>query len=339
MHIIGSERHESRRIDNQLRGRSGRQGDPGSSRFFLSLEDDLMRIFASARIQSLMQRLGMEPGEAIEHKMVSNSIEKAQKKVEGRNFDIRKQLLDFDDVANDQRKQVYAQRVELLEAEDVAELVQVVREDVVNDLVAKFIPPGSMAEQWNVPGLEAELAEKLDLALPVQQWLDEDAGLYEETLLERIQAQAAEVYASKESIVGADAMRSFEKQVMLQVLDHRWKEHLAAMDHLRQGIHLRGYAQKNPKQEYKREAFELFTSMLSSIKEQATSVLCRVQVPSAEEVEAQRRAEAQAQAQAIADQQAQARAQAEADAMPKVGRNEPCPCGSGKKFKQCHGKV
>ena len=339
LHIIGSERHESRRIDNQLRGRSGRQGDPGSSRFFLSLEDDLMRIFASARIQSLMQRLGMEPGEAIEHKMVSNSIEKAQKKVEGRNFDIRKQLLDFDDVANDQRKQVYAQRVELLEAEDVAELVQVVREDVVNDLVAKFIPPGSMAEQWNVPGLEAELAEKLDLALPVQQWLDEDAGLYEETLLERIQAQAAEVYASKESIVGADAMRSFEKQVMLQVLDHRWKEHLAAMDHLRQGIHLRGYAQKNPKQEYKREAFELFTSMLSSIKEQATSVLCRVQVPSAEEVEAQRRAEAQAQAQAIADQQAQARAQAEADAMPKVGRNEPCPCGSGKKFKQCHGKV
>ena len=339
LHIIGSERHESRRIDNQLRGRSGRQGDPGSSRFFLSLEDDLMRIFASARIQSLMQRLGMEPGEAIEHKMVSNSIEKAQKKVEGRNFDIRKQLLDFDDVANDQRKQVYAQRVELLEAEDVAELVQVVREDVVNDLVAKFIPPGSMAEQWNVPGLEAELAEKLDLALPVQQWLDEDAGLYEETLLERIQAQVAEVYASKESIVGADAMRSFEKQVMLQVLDHRWKEHLAAMDHLRQGIHLRGYAQKNPKQEYKREAFELFTSMLSSIKEQATSVLCRVQVPSAEEVEAQRRAEAQAQAQAIADQQAQARAQAEADAMPKVGRNEPCPCGSGKKFKQCHGKV
>ena len=339
LHIIGSERHESRRIDNQLRGRSGRQGDPGSSRFFLSLEDDLMRIFASARIQGLMQRLGMEKGEAIEHKMVSNSIEKAQKKVEGRNFDIRKQLLDFDDVANDQRKQVYAQRVELLEADDVAELVQVVREDVVTDLVAKFIPPGSMSEQWNIEGLEAEITEKLDLTLPVQQWLDEDSSLYEETLLERIQAEAAKVYADKEGVVGADAMRSFEKQVMLQVLDHRWKEHLAAMDHLRQGIHLRGYAQKNPKQEYKREAFELFTSMLSSIKEQATSVLCRVQVPSAEEVEAQRRAEAEAQAKVFADQQAEARARAEADALPKVGRNEPCPCGSGKKFKQCHGKV
>ena len=339
LHIVGSERHESRRIDNQLRGRSGRQGDPGSSRFFLSLEDDLMRIFASARIQGLMQRLGMEPGEAIEHKMVTNSIEKAQKKVEGRNFDIRKQLLDFDDVANDQRKQVYGQRVELLEAEDVADLVQVVREDVISDMIGKFIPPGSMAEQWDVPGLEGELTEKLDLTLPIQEWLDQDAGLYEETLIERIQQKAAEVYQSKESVVGADALRNFEKQVMLQVLDHRWKEHLAAMDHLRQGIHLRGYAQKNPKQEYKREAFELFTSMLSGIKEHATSVLCRVQVPSPEEVEAQRRAEAEAQAKAIAAAQADAKAKAEADALPKVGRNEPCPCGSGKKFKQCHGKL
>ena len=339
LHIIGSERHESRRIDNQLRGRSGRQGDPGSSRFFLSLEDDLMRIFASARIQGLMQRLGMEKGEAIEHKMVTNSIEKAQKKVEGRNFDIRKQLLDFDDVANDQRKQVYAQRVELLEAEDVGDLVQVVRQDVISDMIGKFIPPGSMAEQWDVPGLEAELTEKLDLTLPIGQWLDEDASLYEETLIERIQNHAAEVYQSKESVVGPEALRNFEKQVMLQVLDHRWKEHLAAMDHLRQGIHLRGYAQKNPKQEYKREAFELFTSMLSGIKEHATSVLCRVQVPSPEEVEAQRRAEAEAQAKAIAAHQADAQAKAEADALPKVGRNEPCPCGSGKKYKQCHGKL
>ena len=339
LHIIGSERHESRRIDNQLRGRSGRQGDPGSSRFFLSLEDDLMRIFASARIQGLMQRLGMEKGEAIEHKMVSNSIEKAQKKVEGRNFDIRKQLLDFDDVANDQRKQVYSQRVELLEAEDVADLIKVVRQDVITEMVGKFIPQGSMAEQWDVPGLEAELKEKLDLDLPLTQWLDEDASLYEETLIERIQQTAEDIYQSKEDVVGADALRNFEKQVMLQVLDHRWKEHLAAMDHLRQGIHLRGYAQKNPKQEYKREAFELFTGMLSGIKEHATSVLCRVQVPSPEEVEAQRRAQAEAQAKVMAEAQAQAQAQAEADALPKVGRNEPCPCGSGKKYKQCHGKI
>ena len=339
LHIIGSERHESRRIDNQLRGRSGRQGDPGSSRFFLSLEDDLMRIFASPRIQGLMQKLGMEKGEAIEHKMVSNSIEKAQKKVEGRNFDMRKQLLEFDDVANDQRRQVYAQRVELLESEDVADLIKVVREDTLASTFAQFVPPKSLEEQWNLEGLENALATEFDLKLPVREWLEQDPSLYEESLLERIQATAAEIYTDKESIVGAEGLRNFEKQVMLQVLDHRWKEHLAAMDYLRQGIHLRGYAQKNPKQEYKREAFELFQSMLTGIKEQVTGVLCRVQVPSAEEVEAQRRQQAEAQAAAMEAQQAAAKAQAERDAMPKVGRNDPCPCGSGKKYKQCHGKI
>ena len=339
LHIIGSERHESRRIDNQLRGRSGRQGDPGSSRFFLSLEDDLMRIFASSRIQGLMQKLGMEKGEAIEHKMVSNSIEKAQKKVEGRNFDIRKQLLEFDDVANDQRRQVYAQRVELLESEDVADLIKVVREDTLAATFAQFVPPKTLEEQWKLEELEAALASEFDLQLPVRDWLQEDSSLYEETLLERIQASADESYVSKEGVVGADSLRSFEKQVMLQVLDHRWKEHLAAMDYLRQGIHLRGYAQKNPKQEYKREAFELFQSMLTGIKEQVTGVLCRVQVPSAEEIEAQRRQQAEAQAAAIAAQQAAAKGQAERDAMPKVGRNDACPCGSGKKYKQCHGKI
>ncbi|MGB0957966.1 MAG: SEC-C metal-binding domain-containing protein, partial [Litorivicinus sp.] len=276
---------------------------------------------------------------AIEHKMVSNSIEKAQKKVEGRNFDMRKQLLEFDDVANDQRRQVYAQRVELLESEDVADLIKVVREDTLASTFAQFVPPKSLEEQWNLEGLENALATEFDLKLPVREWLEQDPSLYEESLLERIQATAAEIYTDKESIVGAEGLRNFEKQVMLQVLDHRWKEHLAAMDYLRQGIHLRGYAQKNPKQEYKREAFELFQSMLTGIKEQVTGVLCRVQVPSAEEVEAQRRQQAEAQAAAMEAQQAAAKAQAERDAMPKVGRNDPCPCGSGKKYKQCHGKI
>ncbi|HBC48093.1 MAG TPA: preprotein translocase subunit SecA, partial [Gammaproteobacteria bacterium] len=293
LHIIGSERHESRRIDNQLRGRSGRQGDPGSSRFFLSLEDDLMRIFASPRMRSIMQGLGMQRGEAIEHKMVTNAIEKAQKKVEGRNFDMRKQLLDYDDVANDQRTQVYAQRNELMDAEDLSDLVDAVRRDVFTSVVASYIPPQSLIEQWDIPGLTEEFAAQFGLEMPIQAWLDEDESLYEETLLEKIIAEATRRHDEKVGVVGEETMRRFEKQVLLQVLDHQWKEHLAAMDYLRQGIHLRGYAQKNPKQEYKREAFELFTSMLDQIKRESVRVLTAVQVPSKEEIEAQEEARRQ----------------------------------------------
>ena len=353
LHIIGSERHESRRIDNQLRGRSGRQGDPGSSRFFLSLEDDLMRIFASPRMRSIMQGLGMQRGEAIEHKMVTNAIEKAQKKVEGRNFDMRKQLLDYDDVANDQRTQVYAQRNELMDAEDLSDLVDAVRRDVFTSVVASYIPPQSLIEQWDIPGLTEEFAAQFGLEMPIQAWLDEDESLYEETLLEKIIGEATRRHDEKVGVVGEETMRRFEKQVLLQVLDHQWKEHLAAMDYLRQGIHLRGYAQKNPKQEYKREAFELFTSMLDQIKRESVRVLTAVQVPSKEEIEAQEEARRQQAVEQLAKVQAtHDETTAVADSsdqemsdrpMPavshKVGRNEPCPCGSGKKYKQCHGRI
>ena len=353
LHIIGSERHESRRIDNQLRGRSGRQGDPGSSRFFLSLEDDLMRIFASPRMRSIMQGLGMQRGEAIEHKMVTNAIEKAQKKVEGRNFDMRKQLLDYDDVANDQRTQVYAQRNELMDAEDLSDLVDAVRRDVLTSVVASYIPPQSLIEQWDIPGLTEEFASQFGLEMPIQAWLDEDESLYEETLLEKIIGEATRRHDEKVGVVGEETMRRFEKQVLLQVLDHQWKEHLAAMDYLRQGIHLRGYAQKNPKQEYKREAFELFTSMLDQIKRESVRVLTAVQVPSKEEIEAQEEARRQQAVEQLAKAQAtHDETTAVADSsdqemsdrpMPavshKVGRNEPCPCGSGKKYKQCHGRI
>ena len=353
LHIIGSERHESRRIDNQLRGRSGRQGDPGSSRFFLSLEDDLMRIFASPRMRSIMQGLGMQRGEAIEHKMVTNAIEKAQKKVEGRNFDMRKQLLDYDDVANDQRTQVYAQRNELMDAEDLSDLVDAVRRDVFTSVVASYIPPQSLIEQWDIPGLTEEFAAQFGLEMPIQAWLDEDESLYEETLLEKIISEATRRHDEKVGVVGEETMRRFEKQVLLQVLDHQWKEHLAAMDYLRQGIHLRGYAQKNPKQEYKREAFELFTSMLDQIKRESVRVLTAVQVPSKEEIEAQEEARRQQTVEQLAKVQAtHDETTAVADPsdqemsdrpMPavshKVGRNEPCPCGSGKKYKQCHGRI
>ena len=353
LHIIGSERHESRRIDNQLRGRSGRQGDPGSSRFFLSLEDDLMRIFASPRMRSIMQGLGMQRGEAIEHKMVTNAIEKAQKKVEGRNFDMRKQLLDYDDVANDQRTQVYAQRNELMDAEDLSDLVDAVRRDVFTSVVASYIPPQSLIEQWDIPGLTEEFAAQFGLEMPIQAWLDEDESLYEETLLEKIIGEATRRHDEKVGVVGEGTMRRFEKQVLLQVLDHQWKEHLAAMDYLRQGIHLRGYAQKNPKQEYKREAFELFTSMLDQIKRESVRVLTAVQVPSKEEIEAQEEARRQQAVEQLAKAQAtHDETTAVADSsdqemsdrpMPavshKVGRNEPCPCGSGKKYKQCHGRI
>ena len=348
LHIVGSERHESRRIDNQLRGRAGRQGDPGSSRFFLSLEDDLMRIFASPRMKSIMQSLGMARGEAIEHKMVTNAIEKAQKKVEGRNFDIRKQLLEYDDVANDQRTQVYAQRNELMEADDLLELVVAIRRDVLTGVMAEYIPPQSLIELWDVAGLTTELRDVFGLDLPLQSWLDEDQSLYEETLRDRILAEADALHTNKTKIVGEDTMRRFEKQVLLQILDHQWKEHLAAMDYLRQGIHLRGYAQKNPKQEYKREAFELFTSMLTQVKRESVRVLTSVQVPSREEIEAAEIARREAAVAALAASQ-MSQAGPERSEEPalaplpassqKVGRNEPCPCGSGKKYKQCHGRL
>ncbi|PIE25443.1 MAG: preprotein translocase subunit SecA [Neptuniibacter caesariensis] len=356
LHIVGTERHESRRIDNQLRGRAGRQGDPGSSRFFLSLEDDLMRIFASDRVRQLMQALGMERGEAIEHKMVSNAIEKAQRKVEGRNFDIRKQLLEYDDVANDQRTIIYEQRNDLMSTDDISETINVVREEVVANRFSEFVPPQSLEEQWDIPGLEKALEIDFAVKIPVQEWLDQDDSLHEETLHQKIYDYIVEVYSQKEAQVGAETMRNFEKQVMLQVLDTLWKEHLQTMDHLRQGIHLRGYAQKNPKQEYKRESFHLFQELLENIKRDVIRILSHVQVQQPEDVEAmeqQRREQAERQqmdfthdqSSAMGDeagsQQAEAQPQGETFVREerKVGRNEPCPCGSGKKYKQCHGKL
>ncbi|WP_281419179.1 preprotein translocase subunit SecA [Marinobacterium ramblicola] len=362
LHIIGTERHESRRIDNQLRGRAGRQGDPGSSRFFLSLEDDLMRIFASDRVRQFMQALGMEKGEAIEHKMVSNAIEKAQRKVEGRNFDIRKTLLEYDDVSNDQRSVIYDQRNQLMETDDISDTVDAVRTEVIDNLINEYIPPQSLEETWDVAGLEKSLESDFAVKLPLQQWLDEDDSLHEEPLRERIHESIVGAYRAKEALVGAETMRMFEKQVMLQVIDTLWKEHLQTMDLLRQGIHLRGYAQKNPKQEYKREAFNLFQNLLENIKRDVIRILSHVQVRQPEDVEAmerERREQAarqqmdfqHAQSSAVAEEQAQAesrQAQAAADEggvatvvrdHPKVGRNDPCPCGSGKKYKQCHGRL
>ena len=361
LHIIGTERHESRRIDNQLRGRAGRQGDPGSSRFFLSLEDNLMRIFAPERVKNLMQAMGMKNGEAIEHRMVTNAIEKSQRKVEGRNFDMRKTLLEYDDVANDQRTVIYNQRNEVMASEDISEMIDTIRADVVDSAISDFIPPQSMPEQWDVEGLEAHLQSEMAIELPIQQWLEEDNKLYEESLRERILEAVVAEYKAKEEIAGSEAMRKFEKQVFLQVLDTLWKEHLSNMDHLRRGIHLRGYAQKNPKQEYKREAFNLFETMLDTMKQDVTRVLCHVRVQSQEEMEEieRRRKEELEQEMARAKlrhDQASATDQAEGEggggqqgqsATPetfvrqerKVGRNEPCPCGSGKKYKQCCGKV
>ena len=350
LHIIGTERHESRRIDNQLRGRSGRQGDPGSSRFYLSLQDNLMRIFASDRVSGLMQKLGMQEGEAIEHPWVSKAIENAQRKVESHNFDIRKQLLEYDDVANDQRKVIYQQRNELLSADDISDTVKAIREDIVNSVIDTFIPPQSLEEQWDIPGLEKAIEQEFAHAMPIARWLEEDSSLHEETLRERIVAEFEQAYTAKEALAGSEVMRDFEKAVMLQVLDSNWKDHLAAMDHLRQGIHLRGYAQQNPKQEYKREAFQMFTHMLDRIKQEFVGILSRVEVRAETDVEA-----VQKQHSAPADMQyqhaeASALASAAPDDMPsaqrpitrqgrKVGRNEPCPCGSGKKFKHCHGAL
>ena len=355
LRVVSTERHESRRIDNQLRGRSGRQGDPGSSRFYLSLEDNLMRIFASDRVSGMMKKLGMEEGEAIEHPWVNKAIENAQRKVEGRNFDIRKQLLEFDDVANDQRKVVYEQRNELMDVDDVSETIRGLRADVLDGVVSAHIPPRSLEEQWNVPGLEEALEQEFGLQLPIQQWLDDDDGLHEETLREKIAATLSDAYAEKESQIGSEQMRYLEKASMLQTLDTHWKEHLAAMDYLRQGIHLRGYAQKNPKQEYKREAFAMFESMLDAIKHEVVSILSRLQVKAPPPVELggdQEMSGFQFQHEAFegfgdgAPESADAAEDvAVLEKKPfvrpdrKIGRNEPCPCGSGKKYKQCHGKL
>ncbi|MGD8109807.1 preprotein translocase subunit SecA [Vibrio sp. TRT 17S01] len=353
LHIIGTERHESRRIDNQLRGRSGRQGDAGSSRFYLSMEDSLLRIFTSDRMASLIQS-GMDEGEAIESKMLSRSIEKAQRKVEGRNFDIRKQLLEYDDVANDQRKVVYELRDELMVVDDISDMIEQNREDVLSSIIDEYIPPQSLEEMWDVEGLQDRLKNDFDLEAPVKQWLEEDDKLYEEALREKIINLAVEVYKTKEEVVGAQVLRNFEKSVMLQTLDTLWKEHLAAMDHLRQGIHLRGYAQKNPKQEYKRESFELFEGLLESLKFDVITILSKVRVQQQEEVERmeeQRRAQAEEAARRAKAQHASAENQlADGESEDtahqpmvreerKVGRNEPCPCGSGKKYKQCHGQI
>ncbi|MEN8175074.1 MAG: preprotein translocase subunit SecA [Pseudomonadota bacterium] len=355
LHVVGTERHESRRIDNQLRGRSGRQGDPGSSRFYLSMQDNLMRIFASDRVSGLMQKLGMQEGESIEHPWVNRAIENAQRKVEGRNFDIRKQLLEFDDVANDQRKVVYQQRNELMDVDDITDTVAAMREDVVNSVVNLHIRPGSLEEQWDVPGLEEALSGEFGLTVPVQQWLDEDEELHEETLRQRIHQALLDEARRKEELVGRERMRFFEKAVMLQSLDGHWKEHLAAMDYLRQGIHLRGYAQKNPKQEYKREAFDMFTGMLDTIKRDVVATLAKVQVRTEDPMELpEQRPAGQVQFKheeftgfgAAAPEGEAAAAEAPPEEHKpfvrperKVGRNEPCPCGSGKKYKHCHGRL
>ncbi|VAW56771.1 Protein translocase subunit SecA [hydrothermal vent metagenome] len=359
LHVIGSERHESRRIDNQLRGRSGRQGDVGSTRFYLSLEDDLMRIFASEKMAGLMKKLGMEQGEAIEHPWVSRAIENAQRKVEGHNFDIRKQLLEYDDVANDQRKVVYQQRNEMMEENDLSDVIESMRLDVVNTLVANCVPAGTLEEQWDIDGLVKSLQEETGKSFEIQQWLDKDDQLNEYSLPEKVSSELQMIYQEKEAAIGSDELRRFEKYVLLQVLDSHWKEHLSAMDYLRQSINLRAMAQKNPKQEYKRESFEMFSEMLEQIKQEVVSTLARVEFRSQEEIE-----ELERQQHLPSDmnyEHAEAPIQAEDNAPEmntdtdseideaahtpfvrqdkKVGRNDPCYCGSGKKFKQCHGKL
>ncbi len=349
LHIIGTERHESRRVDNQLRGRSGRQGDPGSSRFYLALEDPLLRIFASDRVAAIMDRLKMPDGEAIEHPWVTRAIENAQRKVEARNFDIRKQLLEYDDVANDQRKVIYQQRNELLEATDISETIRSMREGTVESLISQHIPPESVEEQWDVPGLERTLAGELGLELPLQQWLKQDESLDEERLRARIIAAANKLYEDKFSNADVEKVHAVERSIMLDRLDSHWREHLAALDHLRQGIHLRGYAQKNPKQEYKREAFELVSLMLETVRTEVTRILMTVRIGTAEEAQVVAEKEQvklkNVQYQHADHDEALERANAETKVQPfvrsgqKVGRNDPCPCGSGKKYKQCHGKL
>ena len=351
LHIVATERHESRRIDNQLRGRSGRQGDPGVSRFYLSLEDPLMRLFASDTVRNMMRRMGMERGEAIEHRMVTNAIIKAQRKVEGRNFDIRKHLLEFDDVANDQRQVIYQQRNDLLEDDDISDIITNVRVDVTDQCISNYIPPMSLEEQWDVPGLEKVLSTEFGIQLPIQQWLDEDSRLDETELRAKVVNELQESYVARYAHVG-EQMREVERQIMLQVLDTLWKDHLASMDQLRQGIGLRAYAQKNPKQEYKRESFDLFGTLLESIKYDTIRYLSHIEVASQDDMdrlEKQRRKEQQnreyrhAQSSALSEQASENEtAKAREPIMrdrPKIGRNDPCHCGSGKKYKQCHGKI
>jgi len=356
LHIIGTERHESRRIDNQLRGRSGRQGDPGSSRFYLSLDDQLLRIFSGDRVAAIMERLKMPEGEAIEHAMVTRAIENAQRKVEGRNFDIRKQLLEFDDVSNDQRKVIYEQRNELLEATDVNETITAMRGDVLASMIATHVPPGSVEEQWDIASLEKELSAEAGLDLPVAQWLEENPDLHEETMRERIFEAADASYKAKEALASVDTMRQFERSVMLQSIDMHWREHLAALDHLRQGIHLRSYAQKNPKQEYKREAFQLFEALLNTVKSEVTKITMLIQVRTQQDAEAVEKPQEVSNVQyqhadfeeALANPQGGYSEEEQAQMAGgtpivregvKVGRNDPCPCGSGKKYKQCHGAL
>ncbi len=347
LHIIGSERHESRRIDNQLRGRAGRQGDAGSSRFYLSLDDQLLRIFAGERLRAIMDKLKMPEGEAIEHPLVTRSLESAQRKVEARNFDIRKQLLEYDDVANDQRKVIYHQRNELLETDDISETITAMRQSVITEVVRAHVPEDSVEEQWDMEGLERTLATELQIAAPVGQWFKDEPTLSDEEILGRIVKEADEAYLAKVELVGAETFHQFERNVMLQSLDSHWREHLAALDHLRQGIHLRGYAQKNPKQEYKREAFELFEGLLDMVRREVTRIVFTVQIRSPEDVE---EAAPHADVQNVQYQHAgfdetlgegEARLQdvSPAEAGPKIGRNDPCPCGSGKKYKHCHGKL
>ena len=350
LHIIGTERHESRRIDNQLRGRSGRQGDPGSSRFYLSLEDSLMRIFASDRMSVLMQRFGMKEDEAIEAGMLNRAIENAQRKVEAHNFDVRKHLLDYDNVANDQRRVVYNQRNELMEADEIGDTIQEMRHDVFNDVINRFVPPGSIDEQWEIPELENALNGEFGVNLPVSNWLKQDESIHEEVLRGRIVDAVDVHFNTKEEMTGTQVMRHFEKALMLNVLDQQWKDHLASMDYLRQGIGLRGYAQKQPMQEYKRESYEMFTELLETIKHEVVRILARVQVKAEEDVEAVdagRRQEKQMEYRH--DEAGSSAGQNPRGAEPghetfvregrKVGRNEPCPCGSGNKYKHCHGKL
>ena len=352
LHIVGTERHESRRIDNQLRGRSGRQGDPGWSRFYLSLEDPLMRLFASDRVKNMMRAMGMEHGESIEHRMVTNAIVKAQRKVEGRNFDIRKHLLEYDDVANDQRQVVYQQRNDLLSDDDISDVITNVRDDVVNSTISAFIPPESLEEQWDIAGLEKALATEFVATLPVQKWLDEDQRFDEDQLRERIVERVQTAYEERYAHVGS-AMREIERQIMLQLLDTLWKDHLTNMDQLRQGIGLRAYAQKNPKQEYKRESYDLFEQLLENIKHETIKYLSHVEVSSRDDVERmekQRRSQEtqhQYQHAQVADMAGEEKDQQSSTdtskpvirSTPKVGRNSTCPCGSGKKYKQCCGKI
>jgi preprotein translocase subunit SecA len=354
LHIIGTERHESRRVDNQLRGRSGRQGDPGSSRFYLSLEDPLLRIFAGDRINRIMVMLKMPEGEAIEHTMVTRSIESAQTKVEARNFDIRKQLLEYDDVANDQRKEIYALRNELLESQDISQRIASLRAGVLTDIFRGYVPEESVEEQWDIGGLETALKAELNLDLPLKHWLEKEPDLHDETLLERVIDKAQAAYAAKVPQGAEASFRQYERYVMLQILDAHWREHLAALDHLRQGIHLRGYAQKNPKQEYKREAFELFGAMLESVKLEVTKTLASVEIRATEALDevddAPHVENLRMQHPSLDDAQLGAEDEALASAAAKkpqpmvrpaqkVGRNDPCPCGSGKKYKHCHGKL